>query len=180
MGACLADDMGLGKCVAPDTHIYINGCLNTAEKIWENYAGETQFDGEGFWAESTKQLIVNSINESTGKIIQAPIRRLYRQQVKEKLRKITLQDGSSITITRRHKLLTNQGWTNHLEIGDSVATPTNTGLTRLSQYWLVRDTIKKVITTFRISQSATATAIMREENLHRRTRLPYEKNIPVA
>ncbi|MEM1394090.1 MAG: SNF2 helicase-associated domain-containing protein, partial [Cyanobacteria bacterium P01_H01_bin.150] len=156
LGACLADDMGLGKCVAPDTQIYINGCLNTAEKIWENYAEEIQFDGEGFWAESSKKLIVNSINESTGKIIQAPIRKLYRQQVKEKLRKITLQDGSSITITRRHKLLTNQGWTNQLEIGDSVATPTNTGLTRLSQYWLVRDTIKKVITTFKNSKSVTA------------------------
>ncbi|MEL6165085.1 MAG: LAGLIDADG family homing endonuclease, partial [Cyanobacteria bacterium J06628_3] len=123
LGACLADDMGLGKCVAPDTQIYINGCLNTAEKIWENYAGETQFDGEGFWAEPSKKLIVNSINESTGKIIQAPIRKLYRQQVKEKLRKITLQDGSSITITRRHKLLTNKGWTNQLNIGDYVCVP---------------------------------------------------------
>ena len=125
LGACLADDMGLGKCVAPDTQIYINDCLETAENIWENYVGKTQFDGEGFWAESTKQLIVNSINESTGKIIQAPIRRLYRQQVKEKLRKIKLQDGSSITITRRHKLLTNRGWTNHLKIGDFIGVPAN-------------------------------------------------------
>ena len=125
LGACLADDMGLGKCVAPETQIYINGCLNSADKIWQSYAGKTQFDGEGFWAEPTKQLIVNSINESTGEIIQAPIRKLYRQQVKEKLRKIKLQDGSSITITRRHKLLTTRGWTNQLEIGESVATPTN-------------------------------------------------------
>ncbi|MEO1429982.1 MAG: SNF2-related protein [Cyanobacteria bacterium J06633_8] len=124
LGACLADDMGLGKCVAPDTQIYINGSLNTAEEIWESYAGETQFDGEGFWAESTQQLVVNSLNESTGEIIQAPIRRLYRQKVEEKLRKIKLQNGSSITITHRHKLLTNKGWTNHLEIGESVATPT--------------------------------------------------------
>ncbi|MDY6898299.1 MAG: SNF2 helicase-associated domain-containing protein, partial [Cyanobacteriota bacterium] len=123
LGACLADDMGLGKCVAPDTQIYINGCLKTAENIWENYARETQFDSEGFWAEPSEQLIVNSINESTGKIIQAPIRKLYRQQVKEKLRKIKLQDGSSITITLRHKLLTNKGWTNNLEIGDYIGIP---------------------------------------------------------
>ncbi len=123
LGACLADDMGLGKCVAPDTQIYINGCLNTAENIWESYAGETQFDGEGFWSESIEKLIVNSIDESTGKIIQAPIRRLYRQQVKEKLIKINLKDGNSITITRRHKLLTNKGWTNHLEVGDYVCVP---------------------------------------------------------
>lgn len=133
LGACLADDMGLGKCVAPDTQIYINGCLKTAENIWESYAGETQFDGEGFWSESTEQLIVNSIDESTGKIVQAPIRRLYRQQVKEKLREIKLQDGSSITITRRHKLLTNEGWTNHLEVGDYVGVPANNSSANLRE-----------------------------------------------
>ncbi len=133
LGACLADDMGLGKCVAPDTQIYINGCLNTAEKIWENYAGRTQFDGEGFWAKPTEQLIVNSINESTGKIIQAPIRRLYRQQVKEKLRKIKLQDGSSITITRRHKLLTNKGWKNNFKVGDFVGIPANNSSANLRE-----------------------------------------------
>ncbi len=125
LGACLADDMGLGKCVAPDTQIYINGCLNTAENIWQSYAQETQFDTEGFWSIPSKQLIVNSINQSTGKIIQAPIQRLYRQHIKEKLKKINLQNGSSITITRRHKLLTNKGWTNHLKPGDYVAVPTN-------------------------------------------------------
>ena len=134
LGACLADDMGLGKCVAPDTQIYINDCLETAENIWENYVGKTQFDGEGFWAESTKQLIVNSINESTGKIIQAPIRRLYRQQVKEKLRKINLQNGTNITITHRHKLLTNKGWTNQLEIGDCIAVPTNNSSANLCEH----------------------------------------------
>ena len=133
LGACLADDMGLGKCVAPDTEIYINGCLNTAENIWQSYAGEAKFDGEGFWSESTEQLIVNSIDESTGKIIQAPIRRLYRQQVKEKLRKIKLQDGSSITITRRHKLLTNKGWTNHLKVGDRIGIPPNNSSANLCE-----------------------------------------------
>ncbi len=133
LGACLADDMGLGKCVAPDTQIYINGCLNTAENIWESYAGETQFDGEGFWSESIEKLIVNSIDESTGKIIQAPIRRLYRQQVKEKLIKINLKDGNSITITRRHKLLTNKGWTNHFKVGDRIGIPANNSSANLRE-----------------------------------------------
>ena len=144
LGACLADDMGLGKCVAPDTQIYVNSCLTTAKNIWKNYAGETQFDGEGFWAESTKQLIVNSINESTGKIIQAPIRRLYRQQVKEKLRKIKLQDGSSITITRRHKLLTNRGWTNHLKIGDFIGVPANKSSVNLREPLHLDNTVSHI------------------------------------
>jgi SNF2 family DNA or RNA helicase/intein/homing endonuclease len=124
LGACLADDMGLGKCVSKDTQIYVNGGLSTAEEIWRNYAaGETEFDGEGFWAKPTQELIVNSIDEKTGKIVQASIKRLYRQQVREKIRKLTLQDGSSVTITRRHKLLTNKGWTNELQVGDYVCVP---------------------------------------------------------
>jgi SNF2 family DNA or RNA helicase/intein/homing endonuclease len=126
LGACLADDMGLGKCVAPDTLINVNGILQTAEAIWTNNAGDTTFDGEGFWAEPTQDLLVNSIDEATGKIVQAPIERLYRQQVCEKLRKITLQDGSNVTITHRHKLLTNKGWTNNLQVGDYVCVPAKT------------------------------------------------------
>ncbi|HEY9747583.1 MAG TPA: SNF2-related protein, partial [Allocoleopsis sp.] len=39
-------------------------------------------------------------------------------------RRITLQDGSSITITHRHKLLTAQGWTNRFQVGDFVCVPT--------------------------------------------------------
>ncbi|MBR8838249.1 MAG: helicase [Stigonema ocellatum SAG 48.90 = DSM 106950] len=123
LGACLADDMGLGKCVAKDTLISINGKLSPAEDIWQSYAGDIKFDGEGFWADPTQELVVNSIDEETGKIVQAPIRQLYRQQVREKLRKVTLQDGSSITITHRHQLLTNKGWTNNLKVGDYVCVP---------------------------------------------------------
>ncbi|MEH2444315.1 MAG: SNF2-related protein [Nostoc sp.] len=120
LGACLADDMGLGKCVANNTLINVNGLLRTAETIWTTHAGETEFDGEGFWANPTEQLLVNSIDEKTGKIVQANVRRLYRQQVREKLRKVTLEDGSNITITHRHKLLTSKGWTNNLQVGDYV------------------------------------------------------------
>ena len=123
LGACLADDMGLGKCVAPDTLVTVNGKLLTAENIWNVCAGEIVFDGDGFWSNPNQKLLVNSINEKTGKIIQAPINKLYRQQVREKLRKVTLEDGSSITITYQHKLLTNQGWKNHLNVGDYVCVP---------------------------------------------------------
>ena len=123
LGACLADDMGLGKCVLPQCLLFVNGFLQKAEKIWEAYAGKTEFDGEGFWSEPNEQLLVNSINQETGKIVQATVRRLYRQQVQEKLRTIKLQDGSSITITRRHKLLGRDGWTNDLKVGDYVCVP---------------------------------------------------------
>ncbi|MCT7952285.1 SNF2-related protein [Ancylothrix sp. C2] len=123
LGACLADDMGLGKCTTGDSNVFVNGKLEKAAEIWVNYAGETEFDGEGFWAKPTQELLVNSIDENTGKIVQASVRRLYRQQVRETLRKVTLKDGSCLTITRRHKLLTRDGWSNDFKVGDYICVP---------------------------------------------------------
>lgn len=123
LGACLADDMGLGKCLSGDSLVFLNGSLLGAEDIWDKYAGEERFDGEGFWAIPAESLIANAIDEETGRIAQARIRRLYRQHVSEKLRTVRLEDGSSITITRRHKLLTSKGWTNELKRGDYVCVP---------------------------------------------------------
>ncbi|XZN94111.1 MAG: SNF2-related protein [Microcoleus sp.] len=123
LGACLADDMGAGKCALAQSLLFVNGFLQEAEKIWEAYSNKIDFDGEGFWSEPTEQLIVNSIHRETGKIVQANVRRLYRQQVQEKLRTIKLQDGSNITITRRHKLLGRDGWTNEFKVGDYVCVP---------------------------------------------------------
>ncbi|HVB25122.1 MAG TPA: SNF2-related protein [Ktedonobacteraceae bacterium] len=122
-GACLADDMGLGKCCAPDTLLFVNGMLQTAEEIWQRNAGETTFDGEGYWTDSTEQLLTNSLDEHTGQIVQAPVKHMYRQQVHTHLRKIRLEDGNCITITYPHKLLTHKGWTNDLHVGDYVCVP---------------------------------------------------------
>ncbi|BAU12931.1 protein splicing site [Leptolyngbya sp. NIES-3755] len=123
LGACLADDMGLGKCLSNDTKLYVDGELQTAEEIWNQNAGKLAFDGEGFWSEPQKRLLVNSIDETTHKIVTAPIKRLYRQQVQESLRRITLEDGSTVTITRRHHLLTSEGWKNQFVPGDYVCVP---------------------------------------------------------
>lgn len=122
-GACLADDMGLGKCVLGDTLINMNGTLIKAENVWGGYAGTNTFDGEGYWADPTGPLLVNAVDEVTGQIVQAPIKRLYRQHVSTHLRTIRLEDGSSVTITYLHKLLTDKGWTNDLHIGDYVCVP---------------------------------------------------------
>jgi SNF2 family DNA or RNA helicase len=122
-GGCLADDMGLGKCLASDSLILINGELIAAEDAWNRFAGASVFDVGGDWAEPTTELLTNSVNEATGRITQTKIKRLYRQRVCEHLRRITLGDGSSITITRRHQLLTDRGWTNDLSEGDYVCVP---------------------------------------------------------
>ena len=123
LGGCLADDMGLGKCILGDTQLTVNGSIIKAEDIWTNFARDTTFDGEGYWTEPREPLLTNALDESTGHIVQAPVKRLYRQQVSENLRTIRLEDGSSVTITNVHKLLTDKGWTNDLQIGDYVCVP---------------------------------------------------------
>jgi SNF2 family DNA or RNA helicase len=125
LGACLADDMGLGKCVLPNTKLQVNGIVKTAAEIWQEYSQATQFDGEGYWSHPQQQLWVNSLDETTGKIVLATISNLYRQQIQEKVVKVNLEDGNSITITKRHKLLTNNGWQNNLQAGDYVCVPSN-------------------------------------------------------
>ncbi|MGL6339411.1 MAG: SNF2-related protein, partial [Waterburya sp.] len=125
LGACLADDMGLGKCVLPDTKLQVNGIVKTAAEIWQEYSQATQFDGEGYWSLPQQQLWINSLDETTGKIVLTKISNLYRQQIHEKVVKVNLEDGNSITITKRHKLLTNRGWQNDLQTGDYVCVPSN-------------------------------------------------------
>ncbi|MGK7928479.1 MAG: SNF2-related protein, partial [Spirulina sp.] len=127
LGACLADDMGLGKCVAADTWIAVNGKERTAAEIWEIYGGMTEFDGEGLWTKPMQSLQITTLDETTGELIQAPIAKLYRQKVRENLRKITLDNGGNITITYRHKLLTRFGWKNNFQVGDAIAVPAEAG-----------------------------------------------------
>ncbi|MGI8549636.1 MAG: SNF2-related protein [Dehalococcoidia bacterium] len=126
LGACLADDMGLGKCVDAGTLLEINGQLSTAESAWTSFAGAEEFDGEGSWAAPSHPAAVNALDEATGRLALTPIRRLYRQHVQEKLRKVTLEDGSCIITTRRHRLLTSNGWSNALQVGDYICVPART------------------------------------------------------
>ncbi|MEV7968582.1 SNF2-related protein [Sphaerisporangium sp. NPDC088356] len=122
LGGILADDMGLGKCVMPDTPVFIEGGLRQAQEIWSQYSSETTFDGEGEWAVPIKPLTTCSIDGS-GHIVPAEITHLYRQWVREKLRRIRLDDGSEIVITKRHRLLGVHGWVKDVVPGDRVCVP---------------------------------------------------------
>jgi hypothetical protein len=122
LGAVLADDMGLGKCVFPDSPVFVNGVLVTADEVWRAHALTATSDGEGEWARPASRLTTNSIN-SSGQIIEADFTRLYRQRVSETLRRIRLDDGSEIAITRRHQLLGIGGWTRDIGLGDRICVP---------------------------------------------------------
>jgi intein/homing endonuclease len=122
--SCLiGHQMGCGKCNDPDTLVLLNGTLVRAEDAWLRYSSAPWFDGEGWWSDPTEPLFVNSINDRTGGIVRRPVRRLYRQRVKETLRRVRLDDGSEVTITQVHKLRGPQAWTNEIQKGDRVCVP---------------------------------------------------------
>jgi len=125
LGACLADDMGLGKCVLPETHVLVGGGPKPIEQLWNENAGNLRFDGEGTWATPVRALTVHSLDQATGQIVTAQVQALYRQYICEMVRRITLENGEMIDVTRRHRLLTQGGWTNDLHAGDRVCVPAN-------------------------------------------------------
>ena len=120
LSGCLADDMGLGKCLGREMLIRVNDAPLTAETLWDTYAGETSFDGEGFWARPRAALHVQARQEADGRLVTAAVQRLYRQHVTEPLRRVILANGCHATITHRHHLLTQRGWTNDLQVGEAV------------------------------------------------------------
>ncbi|GLX03772.1 hypothetical protein Misp03_06990 [Microbispora sp. NBRC 16548] len=122
LGGILADDMGLGKCLMPDSPVFVNGALTPAADIWQNYAADILSEEGGEWATPLSPLFTNAI-DAKGRMVQAPFTRLYRQHVRERLRRVRLDDGSEITITRRHRLLGVNGWTRDIRSGDRICVP---------------------------------------------------------
>ncbi|MFC4050801.1 SNF2-related protein [Actinomadura syzygii] len=122
LGGILADSMGLGKCIGKDEFVYVNGALTKAKDVWARYATIPQWHGEGEWSEPAKALTVNSIT-ADGRIAPADVDRLYRQHIREKVRRVSLDDGSQIVVTRRHRLLGLDDWTRDLRPGTRVCVP---------------------------------------------------------
>nr|WP_182708925.1 SNF2-related protein [Thermomonospora cellulosilytica] len=114
--------MGIGKCTSEDDLILINGVLIKAKDVWARFAQPEGHDGEGEWATPREPLTTNSIDKS-GRLVTARVTRLYRQHVREPVRRIRLDDGSHITVTRRHRLLGVDGWTRDIEPGMRLCVP---------------------------------------------------------
>ena len=117
-----ASQVGSGKCCAPDTRVFVNGALTRIDELWERYAGPGWSDQEGLWARPKEPLVTNSLADD-GRIVASRISAMYRQPVRERGRRITLDDGSVITITNSHRLLSLDEWTRHLVPGDVVCVP---------------------------------------------------------
>ena len=120
--AILTGGPGTGKCVAPESQIVVDGALARIADVWREHAVDATFDGEGWWATPRRAIVVPTIGED-GQIAYAPVGRLYRQAVRETGRRVTLSDGSVLTMTTRHRLLGLAGWQSDLAAGDWVCVP---------------------------------------------------------
>jgi hypothetical protein len=124
-GILIFHGVGTGKCRVADEMIYINGNLIRVDDMWAKYnTGILRKDEDGGeWSIPKEELIVNSYDRISGKIVQKSVKHLYRQKVNEKIRDITLENGFSFKITQIHQLLTEKEWTNELMQGIEVAIP---------------------------------------------------------
>lgn len=123
----LVHQMGLGKCVLPETNIHVNNNSIQIKDIWDKYKSPLVYmDGEGEWSKPTQPLLIDSFNETTGKMVKKEVSQLYRQFIREPVRKI-IAEGYAITTTKAHKILTDKGWTNSPENSCHIVTTKNNG-----------------------------------------------------
>jgi hypothetical protein len=123
-GVLVFHGLGSGKCVEKMTRVHVNGSYEIISNIWnDNYTQIETDDEGGIWSKPKNNLFVNSYDEITKKIIVKKVIHLYKEKVNTKLREIILENNNKITITYKHKLLTNNGFTNILSVNDKIAIP---------------------------------------------------------
>lgn len=120
---------GSGKCLLPDQKIYANGELIPIEEIWKNNMdpNRTFIDedptADGYWSFPKNDIWVNSINKKTGKMQRSLVSTLYRQKIDEDIKVVTLDNGTVIKLTQKHKLLTESGWSTDFVNNEYAAYP---------------------------------------------------------
>ena len=124
-GLLIFHGTGTGKCKRGSDYEYVNGNLIKAQDVWNKYSSKIVIENinntYGEWSIPLENLNINCYDNN--KIIIKPIKRLYREYINSRIREITFENGSKIGITFDHKLYTQNGWTNNLEINDEIAIP---------------------------------------------------------
>lgn len=118
-GGGLIDSQNLGKCILPDTYLYINEEIHSIENIWNENAINIKKNKNEEIAECNN-LYINCYNKHNNKIEKKSVDLLYKQKVDDVINKVKLSNGIEISITQKHKLLTKDGWKNNLRLGDMV------------------------------------------------------------
>lgn len=115
-------DPGTGKCVHPKTKILTDQGIFEAEEIWNWFSTQHKSDGVGIWSKPSSDIMVKSYNENSKMYEDAVVLNLYKQYIVEPIKEVIFEDGTSIEITKIHKLYA-QGedsayrWTNKFKIG---------------------------------------------------------------
>lgn len=122
-GALIFHGVGSGKCVSGDTFIFCNNKVSQIEAIWNKHARLTKSINNEEWAITNETLLINTYDHITDSIIQAPIKKLFRQYIDENMVRITLENGIVIKMTKQHRLYKHYQWTNKYNINDDVLIP---------------------------------------------------------
>ena len=115
--------MGVGKCVLPGTVISTSVGDILIEKLFTNAYSIFEFDdGEGFWFKPEFDIYVPSFDGNA--FCPRLIKKMYRQNIREMIVIVQLENGSKIRMTQAHKLFNGDEWTNDFEVGRGIAFPT--------------------------------------------------------
>ena len=119
--------VGSGKCVHPDTMIYVNEIHQRIEDVFKNNHTTISIDNiSEEWSVPNRSLIVNSISPHNT-VFEKEVKQLYRQYVvNEPMYTIeieTLNGTRSITTTGKHQFLTLSKWvpSHQLKVDDFIA-----------------------------------------------------------
>jgi ATP-dependent exoDNAse (exonuclease V) alpha subunit len=111
---------GCGKCVVADTSVLINNKKVAISECWDKFSGEIVFDGQGYWKKLDTPLQTVSMNTETNQLVVGKVTKLYKQYVRETGDHVILESGQQITMTKRHRLMTDQGWKATIDLNDQV------------------------------------------------------------
>lgn len=120
---------GSGKCLLPDQRVYANGELIPIEEVWKNNMDpdntfiDEDPNADGYWSFPKNDIWINTINKTTDKIQRTCVSKLYRQKIDEDIKVVTLDNGTVIKLTQKHKLLTETGWSTDFTNNQYVAYP---------------------------------------------------------
>lgn len=120
-GALIGTPVGSGKCVLPNSMIPTDRGLLTAAELWRRIHGNESAAHGGLVSVPRETVRVASLGAAG--VEWKPVVGTYRQFVAEKIKRVTLHDGSQIACTNAHKLRTTEGWSGSIAVGDFAAVP---------------------------------------------------------